>query len=331
MKKLFSIAAVGLVCLLTAVLILMPNMIGRKERKEILCTDREGVVRRLTYAEAYERLGTVDRDGIYLTDGGFIAGSETLQTVVDTLEGGDSVLILAIDSEKLTDLERVAVYREWKDTLFYDGVPFVWDGHRAVRTEDVRARKAVLSYGDFPKGFLAETGATELYVCGSSSPTADGLVGSYITTLRAEAPYVAENGCLYLEHRGRRLIAALPNTQLEIGETDFYDEGALNACTQLTDLTLPFVQGEFRTLFSEGVPKSLKRVCVLSGTLSDLAFYACPDIEEIVACGVTAQEGAFIGCSSLKKLHIATETVALVGEYSVTRAECGCFIFTKTG
>lgn len=34
---------------------------------------------------------------------------------------------------------------------------------------------------------------------------------------------------------------------------------------------------------------------------------------------------------SLKKLHIATETVALVGEYSVTRAECGCFIFTKTG
>lgn len=117
MRKLLSIAAVGLVCLLTAVLILMPN-IGRKEKKEILCTDRDGTLRRLTYAEAYDRLEAVDRNGIHLTDGGFVAGSEALKTVVDTLESGDSVRILAVDSEKLTDLERTAIYREWNDTLF---------------------------------------------------------------------------------------------------------------------------------------------------------------------------------------------------------------------
>ena len=130
-------------------------------------------------------------------------------------------------------------------------------------------------------------------------------------------------------------------------DADFADVGALLACTDLEEVTVPFVgssktgagssfEGEFAYLFLNGarfeVPSSLKKITVTGGELIAFAFYGCSDVRYISACGLAAEDvspQAFLGCSSLEQLHSPREDVLLSGEFTQERLPCGCMLFVR--
>lgn len=327
-KRIIAVVVTTIFCFLIVGLLFMPY-VTKTDAKEVICVYEDGTVQRFSFAQAYEGLGRADEDGIYLSDGGFILGSTAWREVFVTLREGELAQLLSMQSEGLTDFERASIDRFWGDTLFYDGEPFAWTGSRIARTERKQCHTLVLLSGDFAKNFLEESGATELYIRANAEPTAKRLSATRALVLHAEAPYFAVDNCLYLNHIATRLIAVTFAQEVVVQDVDYYDDGAFDACLGVQKVTLPFLCGEFRTLFSNGVPASLQSVRVLNGTITDEAFYACSDITEIDACGVSVEDGAFLGCASLNQLHTANGYVLLDGEYSKTRAACGCYIFTR--
>lgn len=329
-KKLLGYALVCLACALAAVTLFLPDRFSYDNAEQCFYETEDGTIARISYAEAYRRIETVRGDGVVLTGGGFVDGSERLATVIETLSNGELAQLLAVQADGLTNLERAAIYRVWGNTLFYDGDSFAWNGAGVSRTDRVRATRVVLLGGSLPNGFLAQSGATEIVVGADAEIDATDLIGSAVSSLSARAPYYAEGNCLYLSRGGSvRLVAALPCEDIVLGYADYYDRGALSACGNAVSLTVPNLRGELCSLFSEQVPHSLKTVTVTGGRVDGVTFYGCPSVETITACKVETDGDAFLGCGSLKTLHTANKDVRLTGEFSRSRADCGCYIFTN--
>jgi len=331
LRRVVRVILTLIVCALLVVLLIVPN-VSFVGAKCVLCTDQSGKSFYLSYSEAYERLESVTEKGVLLTGGVSVSGSKALQGVLQTLATGELAELLAMDTDGLTDLERAAIFRTWGNTLFYDGDSFAWNGTGVARTSDTKFLRAILLGGDFPKGFLADAGVCELTVGANAEPTAKGLLNSEVVRLHARAPYFAEGGCLYLTRMGAvRLIAVLPCREAVIGEADYFDAGALDACPQLSSLTVSSLKGSVRALFSDGVPETLQQIRILGGAVENYALLGCGSVEEVNACGAKAETEAFVGCSGLKTLHTENGSVRLTGDFERTRAACGCYIFTRKG
>lgn len=309
-----------------------------------------------SYASAYASLAGARAEGVLLergTEQGVIAPSAAYRTLYAALEGDDFAGLLAASAQGLTRIERAAVWRTYSARLWYAGEWFSWTGAGVERTElsaHADGRTVVLFSEPPAPDVLAELGTVSLDCRGGHAPRAEDLIGTRIGELRVSAPYACTEGVLTLETAGgRRIVCGVPAaTALVLPDADFADEGALLPCRVLTEVTVPFVgsaksgrggsfRGEFAHLFSTGsrydVPATLKKVTVTGGTLVSYAFYACPSVEEIVACGVAAEnvsESAFLGCGGLRVLHAPRRDLLLTGRFSAQTLPCGCTLFVRT-
>lgn len=276
---------------------------------------------------------------------GYTVPSDAFLDALAVVEQDDLLSLLSLNTESLSPVERAALFLTYRDTVFYWDEPFAYTGIRIERHTSGSADCVRLLHGTLPAGYLAETGATRLFVSGNCAFSAAALVGSAVRVLTASAPYIVDHGALYLENaQTRRLVAALPCTELVLGESDYADAGALAACTSLRSVELPYIgaarsgegAGEFAHLFRIGidyfVPATLERVLVTGGTLGPTAFYGCGGIREIDACGVDPARidaQAFAGAEGLELLHTPRRDVVLQGTFTVETAACGCTIYRR--
>lgn len=257
--------------------------------------------------------------------------------------------LLELDCGGLSRIERTALFREYGGAVYYSFDEFRYTGAGVSHENADRAEQVILLSGTLPASYLASMGATALVLRGEAEFSADRLLGSKIEKIVAAAPYLFQEGALYLEVAGqRRLVAALPTaTALVLSDADYMDEGALLPCTALEELTLPYAgnakrtageayDGLFAGLFAadEGffVPESLKKVKILGGKLISHCFYACPHIEEVNACGLNADEiseETFADMGGWKIIHAPKTGLILQGDYTSHRAPCGCTVYER--
>lgn len=335
-----------------ALLLPVPAQVGASEN--YLCVWEDGETTE-SYASAYAALVGAGEQGILLErDGasGVIAPTEAYARLYDALESDDLARLLAADGTGLSRLEHAAVQRTYSERLWYADEWFSWTGDGVGRTqlsEHAEAETITLFSGLPSAEVLARLGTTRLIVRGDVSVTADALLGTQVAELSVSEPYAFSDGVLTLDTAGgRRIVCGVPAAKkLTLPDAAFADAGALLACTQLEEVTVPFVgsaknaagaafQQEFAYLFLNGarfeVPPSLKRVTVTGGELIAFAFYACPNVEYISACGLSVEDiepQAFLGCTSLSELHSPRADVLLSGEFTQELLPCGCTRFVR--
>lgn len=343
----------GIACAAIAALFVLlsalpfPREAGRAE--SFFCEWENGEVTEETYASASALLAGISDEGILLKREdllGTVRDEEAVR-VCGILQGGSLFDLLTLDMGATSDLGRLALFREEGQTLYLaDGERYRFTGSAVERTEEVFCKKADLLSGRPGSGFLAESGAAELVVGGSAEIAASDLVGSAVVSVRGRAPYASENGALLLDTpSGRRLVLAVGGGTLVLPDSDYADEGALSACAGLVELDLPYVgaskrgkdPGMFARLFVwEGeyrVPETLRAVRVRGGSLGEFAFYACPHLESVDACGLNAEdvsERAFSDMVGWKTLHVP-RLVEVSGDYELSRLPCGCYRYDRTG
>ena len=314
------------------------------------CVWSDGSTSKESYTSAYQSLAGMDEMHILLARGGMTGKIKSAAgQVYSVLESGDLGELLACTYQG-TRLDAAGVYRTFSKRVWYSGEYFVWTGKRVKRVSSAKGEELVLLNGSIPSRVVQETNASTVYLRANASVKADAFAGSNVKYLRTEAPYSVVGRALYMETAGgKRLIAALPTVKkLTLdGALKFADEGALIACQSLTTLTLPFFgsavsnhasksAGEIGYLFSNGkeyrIPKTLSYIRVTGGRIAAFAFYACPHIKEIDACGVDPNEiseQAFLGVNALEVLHTPKRGVLLTGEFSSHTAQCGCTIYQR--
>lgn len=316
-----------------------------------LCAWENGTETREDYDALYPCLQGLDGEGnIALErDGvkGYVATGESVKRPLKTLAEGELVEALLLNTGSMSALERAAFYRAMQKVALFDGDYFGWTDGKFMPVESCSAEELIWFAGKLPVGALATVSV--LRVRAEAPLGADTPLGSGLSEIYVEAPYSASGGAVYLDTPGgRRFVCALPSvTVLEVGEADFADEGALLACTNLREVSLPFVgsarsgigsnfEGLFAHLFLfDGdyyVPSSLQKVRVRGGKLIAHAFYRCAELKEIDACGVEADNidlNAFIDCTALKRLHTPRAGVALSGRFASYVAPCGCTVYER--
>ncbi len=324
------------------------------EKRGYTCVWEEGEPTEETYASVLsDYYGLTETEILLVRNGvtGRIALSDRAKATVAAFEQAELADLLSLDKEGLSPAERGAIYRAYGNVLYYDGDAFAWNGEEFARSSRKRMEKVVLLSDNLPKELLKECGAGTLAVRAEAKLTADRLLGSTVSALEAELPYVARESALYLQTAaGERLVAVLPAvTELTVEGCAFIDEGALTACRGLTSLSLPFVGnsgypsakefvGELGVLFGKdekgayAVPDCLKKVSVSGGSIVSYAFYGCDGLEEINACGVSwwdISREAFTGLPSLKRLITPRYSVTLTGEFEKSKLDCGCTQYVR--
>lgn len=314
------------------------------------CVWSDGSVTEESYSSAYSALAGMDGEGVLLSRGGLTGRIESeAGALYSVLERGSLADLLSCTAEG-TRIDSAALYRAFSDRVWYDGDYYVWTGDGVERVSRAKRGEIVFLEGSVSARVLNETNASTVYLRSEAQVTAASFVGSGVKAVFAEAPYSERDGAVYTDTAGgKRLVAAIGIVQeLVLDENlSFADEGALIACEGLVSIELPFLgsakspfgsgyRGEFAHLFSDGgsyrVPATLERVRVTGGRIESFAFYACPDLKEIDACGVDASEisrTAFAGMNSLKKLHTPKREVSLTGSFASYRADCGCTVYER--
>lgn len=315
------------------------------------CLWEDGTVTEENYFSAFRAYSGIAEDGsIALYDGenqGHIATSEDFLLTKGVLDGDDLLALLRLSTGSMNRLERAVLVAEYADDVYYSDGAFRFTGYKVAPAEDKAAKRVVLLHGTLPKYYLRTVGATELALKSGAELTAEALVGSSVSSVTAELPYIAEGSAIYREFPpGRRLVAVLAGQKsVSLASCAYIDDGALLACTKLEEITLPFIgnspNGVGHTalfalfLTEEGyeIPETLKRVCVCGGMLAADAFFGCEDVEEIDACGVDPaqiSDAAFLGAKHLTLLHTPRRDVILpAGGFDATVAPCGCTVYTR--
>ena len=265
----------------------------------------------------------------------------------DALENGELLSLLTIEPPA-SRLARAALYRAYAGRLYYDaGDWFRFNGEKVALSGIGKAETVFLTGGELPASLLIATEATKLIV-GDLAEFSHGTIYGTKVFVEGKTRYIVENGAIVDSAPVPRLVAGEPlASRIVVPDVPVCEEGALLPCRQLIELDLPFVgsgpvaagelfYGELGCLFAEDgeyfVPESLKSVRVRGGTLVSYAFYRCPSVEEIDACGVSADEierQAFAGLSSLRRLHTPRADVELSDPEKFTTyvADCGCTIY----
>lgn len=355
--KLRKTANFLLAFLLTAVCFLLllfplPASAGAEEER-YLCEWEDGTSSTEGYASAFACLTGIGDDGwIELKRGthvGRIRPSFAAMRVADVFRAGELAELIALDLSGLSRIERAALFCEYGDCVWYAGDAFRYTGRSVSPSEKMGAKRVSLLMGELPEGFLKLYAAASLHLGPDAEFRAADLIGSRVCTVTAAQPYRAEGGQIFLDTPGgRRLVAALPDSEeLVLFESDFADMGALSACEGLRSLTIPYAgnmrdplggeyRGEVAWLFiREGaycVPATLEHVKVTGGKLGAYAFYACPNVVSIDACGLAAEDvsaQAFLGADGLRLLHTPRADVVLNGEFSSRTAPCGCTVYER--
>ncbi len=325
------------------------------EDESYLCEWSDGSVSEESYASAFSAYVESDGEGALLVRGalsGKILFGEAFRKGYAVLNGGELANILALGTDGLLRLECAALFCAFSDTLFYDGGYFEWDGNGFVRTQARKARELCLLSGGLARGVLLKTGAEKLILRKGARISAEDFIGSSVREAEAAFPYSFENGAAYFYEAGnKRLAAGLPHVETIAvsSDTDYADEGALSPCSRLREVTLPFCGngrekngetyfGEFGYVFGRdeagryAVPETLARVTVTGGFLVSRAFYLCPYVREVNACGVPAEHispDAFAGMNGLEYLHCPCADLALDGDFVAETLSCGCTAFRK--
>ena len=353
-KRVFRAAGLALAFLCVAALFL--PVFGRETIAEerYLTEWSDGTRTSENYGGAYRALRGITSAGnvALYRDGltGEIAGSEELRSAVAVFEEGALGELYAM-RPSLDRIERAALWREYGGRVYCDLDLYRWTGERVERVSSCVGEEFVLLAGGVSSSVLAKSGAETLIVKKEAEIKSSALTGTAVKRLVAEAPYAAEEGVLFLDTPGgRRLIAAVPNaTDLYVAECDFADKGALLCCGEIVSLSLPFLgnapssalteyEGEFARLFrganGYSVPACLRRVRVRGGEIISHAFYSCPFVEEVNACGVDPEKiasDAFSDLRSLLLLHTPRKNVRLQGAYTSCVAPCGCTVYERVG
>lgn len=327
----------------------LPASISGGEFYECVWTD--GSVTKESFSSAYKSLIGMDGGSVLLSRDGLTGRIESgAGATYHVLKHGNLLELLECTAEG-TRIGGAALYREFSKRIWYDGSYYVWTGKKVERVSRAEGDEIVFLEGSITSRILKETNVSTVYLRARAEISASVFVGSNVKTVYAEFPYAENGGAVYFNTAlgGKRLIAAFGGADELCLDEDlaFADEGALLACDSLTSLTLPFLgnakspygseyKGEFAHLFSTGkeyrVPETLSRVTVTGGRIVSFAFYACPNLKEINACGVPAGEiskTAFTGLNSLEVLHTPKSDVTLTGNFHSYTADCGCTVYTR--
>lgn len=274
--------------------------------------------------------------------------SEALKRAHAALVSGDAAALYALDAKEMAPLFRVAFTMEARGTVLYDGTFYGWAGTRFRPVMSGACERFVWVSGNLSAGTFASLGAKEAHICTAARLNAASFLGSAVERVTAEAPYAAEGDVVCLDTAGgRRIVAALPVSDLFVCDADFADAGALCACRSLVRADVPFVGSArsgkgtmFDDLFAHwflqngdyDVPQTLRAVRVRGGVLAAHAFYRCRMIEEIDACGVAPEQieaEAFVDCTSLRILHTPRADVTLRGTFTARALPCGCTLYER--
>ena len=341
-------AVIFTVACLFSLFLPLPKKFSRKDTYE--CTWSDGTMSTESYDSAYGSMAGMDGESVLLVRSGKTGRIKSgAGQVYSALTNGDLGQLLSCRPAG-TRLDGAALYRTFSKHVWYSKGYFVWTGRMIKRVSRATGEMLVVLEGNITARILQETGASALYLRGDATIATDAFAESKVQSLFVEEPYEQNGGVLYRNGAGgKRLIAALSTVETLVLDEDllFADEGALVACQRLTSLTLPFLgstlysssaayTGKFSHLFSNGkeyrVPDTLSRVRVTGGQIVAFAFYACPSVQEIDACGVDAREisaQAFLGLDGLERLHSPKRDVLLTGEFTSHEAECGCTVFER--
>ncbi len=338
-KAIFTLFAAGYALLLCAGFLC--GFSPAAEESRYRCVWENGSVTMESEGTAVRLFAGISEEGEALVrrgdEVGRIALGEEAVHAVSVLGGTDLAAIAALGTEALSLFGRALLNLAFAGRLFYADGFFVWQ-NGLMPTENFEAEEIVL-FGEVPASALRRMKAHMLTV----TPTAQlgALAGCSFASFRAEAPYTAEGDALYLRTAGgvRLLTASSEAEELILGEYDYADRGALLASEKLSSLELPFVgnaldpsgtsaDGTLAYLFSDG--GSLKKIKVRGGALVSHAFYACPSVEEIDACGLSSVAAdAFVDCKGLTLLHSPRGDILLNGNYAREELPCGCFLYRK--
>lgn len=353
-RKTLTLAVTALFSLAWVLLLLLPAVKRAKGcGEEYLCLWEDGTRTNESFASAYGFFTESDGAHIFLNRSGTageLAVSSDFGTYYDVLRIGTSRDVIALDPAVLCALERVVLWRSFGERVWRNGDEFtVWTETGAVVKKSARCKELIAESGTLTAGALKSTHASILELRGGAEFSAQSLFGTEVKTLRGTAPYFTREGALYLQTAGgTRLVACEPDTVcLTAIDYDFADEGALAVCSRLESLTVPFAgtsrytgveayRHELASLFILGgeyhIPSSLKSVTVRGGEIGADAFYGMADLEEIVLCGVKAEDisrKAFSGCKNLRRLHTPFAGVELEGGFASQKLECGCTLFVR--
>lgn len=265
---------------------------------------------------------------------------------IAALEAGDLLPMLTMGP--FSRLFSAALYRVYVDRLYFsEDEWFRFDGEKVVPSAIGKAGTVFVSDGKLPASLLISTEATKLILGDLAEFSYETIYGTKVS-VEGKTRYIVENGAIVDTDPVAGLVAGEPlASRIVVPDVPVCEEGALLPCRQLTELDLPFVgsgpvaagelfYGELGYLFTEGgeyfVPKSLTRVRVRGGALVSFAFYHCPSVEEIDACGVAAdaiEKQAFAGLPALKRLHTPRADVELSDPEKFTTyvADCGCTVY----
>lgn len=325
----------------------LPKRVPRAE-ESYACIWEDGERSEESFASAYASLKGLSEEGIVLLrEGrrGVVPAREELLTTEALLQTGDLSRMVGAPFSALSPLERAALFRAHRGEVFYAGESYRYTGGGIKSVETGAAERVRLLDGALPEGYLASTGARELFLCGGAEFTSSDLLGSKIETVGAEAPYSVGDGIVFLETvGGTRLVAGLPYaTAIVVPDVDFTDEGALAPCKNLSALSLPVLRpsgdgsgedGTVARLFAAKdeylVPKTLTYLRIRGGTVSENAFYACDSLREIDLRGVTRiEEAALLSLPALRKVT-ASFRLTMAG-FSAERNADGSMTYIREG
>lgn len=326
----------------------LPEKISSDETYQ--CVWADGSVTEESFSSACQSLAGMDKESVILSRNGLTGKIESeASAVYATLENGSFSELLECTAAG-TRIDGAALYRAFSDRVWYNGEYYVWTGDKIKRVSRAERNEVVFLEGSVTPRVLETTGASTVYLRKGATVSASSFAESNVKKVYAEAPFAENGGAIYLDTAGgKRLLAALCDLkELSLDkESAFADEGALLVCQTITSLTVPFVgsakspygtayTGEFAYLFSNGkeyrVPETLSRVTVTGGRLISFAFYACPNLKEINACGVEPGEiakTAFAGLASLEALHTPKSDVTLAGNFTSRTETCGCTVYIR--
>lgn len=331
----------------------LPASVAARTQEYYRCVWADGTETEESYFSAYLSLMGLEGDVLVLGRAGelgTIAAGDACIAAAKILEAGEFGELMVLGTEGLTRLECAALYRRYSGRLWYAGEFFQWTGDAFSRTSAYEAREIVLLDGSISASRLAAAGATRLYVHGGAAFEKEMLEGTAVEEVVAAPPYLSAGNTVCLSTPGGvRLLAGMPTAKsITVPDSVYFaDEGALLACTELEEITLPFAgsakspagsayRGEFAHLFSTGkeykVPQTLRKVRVTGGYLTSHAFYTCRMIEEIDACGVASEQieaEAFVDCTSLRTLHTPRADVTLRGTFTARALPCGCTLYER--
>lgn len=258
------LAAIGLFA--AAGILIFPSYSETQEEAtgRYFCIWENGKEEYLRFDEAIPLIKGIKTDAILLEKEGLTGIVETGEgytECIKALSGGEAARLFSLDGSGMSSLEKTAVFERFKDTGFYAGEFFAWNGER-VSFDEIREYKEVyLLEGVLKTGILAQTGAEKLILKASAELTASALIGSCVKEIEAEPPYLIEGGAVYqTSGKIKRLVAAFPFAEELVIDCDFLDEGALAPCVALKRLKLPEnYQGTLKMLFGAmPVPEELK-------------------------------------------------------------------------